>query len=62
MRTYIIKYEAESPERLIGRLLHYYPSAIVRWEKFSRSYYELKIIGISAYEIDDLEDFVAEYL
>lgn len=62
MRTYIIKYETETPERLIGRLLHYFPSAIVRWEKFSRSYYKLKIIGISAYEIDDMEDFVAEYL
>lgn len=61
MKTVIIEYAKISPAVLADKIERAF-SCLCKWKDIDEDYYEFTVIGICAYNMDEFEDMLAEYV
>ena len=61
MKTVIIEYAVISPAVLASKVEKAF-SCLCNWKDIDEDYYEFTVIGVCAYDMDELEDVLAEYV
>lgn len=61
MKTVIIEYVTINPVVLASKIEKAF-TCLCNWKGIDKDYYEFTVIGISACDMDELEDVLAEYV